>query len=54
MAYRGRGMHPANRQRPLSVQGEWAVRNVRVLFVAYLALITVGLAYFITLGVLHQ
>jgi hypothetical protein len=30
------------------------VRNVRVLFVAYLVLIAVGLAYFITLGVLHQ
>jgi hypothetical protein len=36
------------------VQGEWTVRNVRVLFVAYLVLIAVGLAYFITLGVLHQ
>jgi hypothetical protein len=36
------------------VQGEWAVRNVRVLFVAYLVVIAVGLAYFITLGVLHQ
>jgi hypothetical protein len=32
----------------------WAVRNVRVLFVAYLVVIAVGLAYFITLGVLHQ
>jgi hypothetical protein len=30
------------------------VRHVRVLFVAYLVLIAVGLAYFITLGVLHQ
>jgi len=27
---------------------------VRVLFVAYLVVIAVGLAYFITLGVLHQ
>jgi hypothetical protein len=30
------------------------MRNVHVLFVAYLTLIAVGLAYFITLGVLHQ
>ena len=30
------------------------MRNVRVMFVAYLVLIAVGLAYFITLGVLHQ
>ena len=30
------------------------MRKVRVLFVAYLVLIAVGLAYFITLGVLHQ
>jgi len=27
---------------------------VRVLFVAYLVVIALGLAYFITLGVLHQ
>ena len=30
------------------------MRNVRVLFVAYLLVIVVGLAYFITLGALHQ
>jgi hypothetical protein len=30
------------------------VRHVRALFVAYLVLIAVGLAYFITLGVLRQ
>jgi len=30
------------------------VRNVLVLFVAYLVVIAVGLAYFISLGVLHQ
>ena len=36
------------------MQGEWAVRHVRVLFVAYLVVIALGLAYFITLGVLHQ
>ena len=30
------------------------MRNVRVLFIAYLVVIAVGLAYFITLGVLHQ
>ena len=30
------------------------MRHVRVLFVAYLVVIAVGLAYFITLGVLHQ
>jgi hypothetical protein len=30
------------------------VRNVRVLFVAYLVVTAIGLAYFITLGVLHQ
>lgn len=30
------------------------MRHVRALFVAYLVLIAVGLAYFITLGVLHQ
>jgi hypothetical protein len=30
------------------------MRHVRALFVAYLVLICVGLAYFITLGVLHQ
>jgi hypothetical protein len=30
------------------------VRGVRVLFVAYLALIAVGLAYFIALGVVHR
>jgi hypothetical protein len=54
VADRGGWMRSAGRQRPLSVQGEWAVRHVRVLFVAYLVLIAVGLAYFITLGVLHQ
>jgi hypothetical protein len=27
---------------------------VRVLFVAYLVVIALGLAYFVTLGVLHQ
>jgi hypothetical protein len=30
------------------------VRGVRVLFIAYLGLIAVGLAYFIALGVMHQ
>ena len=30
------------------------MRSVRVLFAAYLVVIAVGLAYFITLGVLHQ
>jgi hypothetical protein len=30
------------------------MRNVRAMFVAYLVLIAVGLAYFISLGVLHQ
>jgi hypothetical protein len=30
------------------------VRSVRVLFIAYLALIAVGLAYFIALGVVHR
>jgi hypothetical protein len=30
------------------------VRHVRVLFVAYLVVIALGLAYFVTLGVLHQ
>ena len=30
------------------------MRNVRVMFVAYLVIIAVGLGYFITLGVLHQ
>jgi hypothetical protein len=30
------------------------VRSVRVLFIAYLALIAVGLAYFIALGVMHR
>jgi hypothetical protein len=54
VANRSRWMRSAGRQRPLSVQGEWTVRNVRALFVAYLVLIAVGLAYFITLGVLHQ
>jgi hypothetical protein len=54
VADRGGWMRFATRQRPLSLQGEWAVRHVRVLFVAYLVLIAVGLTYFITLGVLHQ
>ena len=30
------------------------MRNVRVVFVAYLALIAASLAYFIVLGVLHR
>jgi hypothetical protein len=30
------------------------VRSVRVLFIAYLTLIAVGLAYFIALGVVHR
>jgi hypothetical protein len=30
------------------------MNNVRVLFVAYLAILAVGLAYFISIGVLHQ
>ena len=30
------------------------MRSVRVLFAAYLVVIAVGLAYFITLGVPHQ
>ena len=30
------------------------MRSTRVLFAAYLVVIAVGLAYFITLGVLHQ
>jgi hypothetical protein len=30
------------------------VRSVRVLFIAYLALLAVGLAYFIALGVVHR
>jgi hypothetical protein len=30
------------------------MRNVRVMFVAYLVIIAVGLGYFITLGVLHR
>ncbi len=30
------------------------MRSVRVLFIAYLALIAVGLAYFIALGVVHR
>jgi hypothetical protein len=30
------------------------MRNVRVMFVAYLVIIGVGLGYFITLGVLHR
>jgi hypothetical protein len=30
------------------------MRNVRAMFVAYLLVIAVGLAYFIALGVLHQ
>ena len=30
------------------------MRSVRVLFAAYLVVIAVGLAYFVTLGVLHR
>jgi hypothetical protein len=30
------------------------MRNVRVLFVVYLTVIGCGLAYFITIGALHQ
>jgi hypothetical protein len=30
------------------------MRNVRILFVVYLAVIGCGLAYFITIGALHQ
>jgi hypothetical protein len=49
-----RRLRPAGPGRSLPVQGEWAMRNVRVLFIAYLVVIAVGLAYFITLGVLHR
>ena len=47
-------MCPSGGRGSLRLQGEWAMRNVRAMFVAYLVLIAVGLGYFITLGVLHR
>jgi hypothetical protein len=47
-------MCPSGGRGSLRLQGEWAMRNVRAMFVAYLVLIAVGLGYFITLGVFHQ